>query len=288
MPVQTTIEIALAEAIARSAASAPPQLASALQYATFPGGGRVRPRLCMAVASACGDDAPELSTAVAVAIELLHCASLVHDDLPCFDDAEERRGKPSLHRAYGAPLAVLVGDALIVLSFETLARAASAAPHRLAPLVTLLAQSAGAPHGLVAGQAWESEPNPPFDRYQQAKTGALFTAATMAGAIAAGRPPEPWRAVGEALGQAYQVADDLLDALAGASESGKSMMRDAALGRPNAVTALGVDGAVERLRSLSAAAISALPECPGAESLRILVRELAERLVPAALKQSAA
>ena len=100
----------------------PPQLAAALRYAVFPGGARVRPRLSLAVARACGDSCPRLADAAAASIELLHCASLVHDDLPCFDDAETRRGKPSVHKAFGEPLAVLVGDALIIGAFQTLAR----------------------------------------------------------------------------------------------------------------------------------------------------------------------
>ena len=91
----------------------------------FPGGARIRPRLCLAVAQACGEDQPAVTDAAAAAIELLHCASLVHDDLPCFDDAPIRRGKPSVHRAFGEQLAVLAGDALIVLAFETLALAAA-------------------------------------------------------------------------------------------------------------------------------------------------------------------
>ena len=99
-----------------------------MRHAVLPGGARVRPQLCLSVAQACGDDLPEMSDAAAAAIELIHCASLVHDDLPCFDDADLRRGKPSVHRAYGEPLAVLAGDALIVMAFEALARAAQGEP----------------------------------------------------------------------------------------------------------------------------------------------------------------
>ncbi len=109
----------------------PPQLAAALRYAVFPGGARVRPRLSLAVARACGDSCPRLADAAAASIELLHCASLVHDDLPCFDDADTRRGKPSVHKAFGEPVAVLVGDALIIGAFQTLARNAGEAPERL-------------------------------------------------------------------------------------------------------------------------------------------------------------
>ena len=110
----------------RRAPGRPPLLASALRYAVFPGGHRIRPQLCLAVARACGDERSRSADAAAAAIELLHCASLVHDDLPCFDDADMRRGKPSVHAQFGEPIAVLAGDALIVLAFETLAREASA------------------------------------------------------------------------------------------------------------------------------------------------------------------
>ncbi|WP_284247035.1 polyprenyl synthetase family protein, partial [Methylobacterium haplocladii] len=114
------IETALDAAVAHlEAPGAPPRLAEALRYAVFPGGHRIRPRLCLSVARACGDDDPAAADAAAAAIELLHCASLVHDDLPCFDDAPMRRQKASVHVAFGEPLAVLTGDALIVAAFET-------------------------------------------------------------------------------------------------------------------------------------------------------------------------
>lgn len=286
--MKTRIETALATAVAKVDAGAPPKLASAIRFAVFPGGARVRPRLCLAVAGACGDDAPRLADAAAAAIEFLHCASLVHDDLPCFDDAQVRRGKPSVHRAYGEPLAVLVGDALIVLSFETLIQMSGAAPERLMPLLTTLARAAGARQGLVAGQAWESEPTAPLSEYHRAKTGSLFAAATMAGALAAGQDPAPWQLMGEKLGEAYQVADDLLDALAQPREAGKPTLRDAALARPSAVTKWGVEGAVTRLRWLVSQSVDSIPQCPAAEPLRALVLRLAERLVPAQLKQAAA
>lgn len=286
--MKNRIEAALEAALARNDEGAPPRLTAAIRDAVFPGGARIRPRLCVAVASACGDDLPALVDAMACSLELMHCASLVHDDLPCFDDAAVRRGLPTIHRAHGEPLAVLAGDALIVMAFETLALAGIAAPERLVPLITTLSRSVGAPNGLIAGQAWESEPSVPVDAYHRAKTGSLFVAATTGGALAAGRDPAPWRWMGERLGEAYQVADDLLDALALPEEAGKPTRCDAALGRPNAVLALGVTGAVARLRTLVAQAAESVPECPGAVPLRGLVLEMAERLVPARLKQSAA
>ncbi|MEX1362099.1 MAG: polyprenyl synthetase family protein [Nannocystaceae bacterium] len=284
----TRIDSALAECLAGLDRDTPPKLASAIQHAVFPGGARIRPRLCLAVANAATNDAPELVVAAACSLELLHCASLVHDDLPCFDDADMRRGRPTVHRAFGQPIAVLAGDTLIIMAFEVLARAGASVPSRLAPLLGILARGAGTPHGLVAGQAWESEPTVPLDRYHRAKTSSLFVASAMAGALAAGRDPEPWRTMGECLGQAYQVADDLLDAHTLAADAGKPTGQDTARARPSAVTELGTDGAIDKLRGLVADAASAIPRCPGAEPLRALVVAMAERLVPAGLRRTAA
>jgi geranylgeranyl diphosphate synthase, type II len=246
----------------------PPNLAAAIRYSVFPGGARIRPRLCLAVAAACGDDRPAVTDAAAAAIELMHCASLVHDDLPCFDDADMRRGKPTVHRAFDERLAILSGDALIVLAFQTLARVASHAPERLPRLIQVVGAAVGAPSGITAGQAWECEQAVPLAEYQRAKTGALFAAASELGAIAAGMNPEPWRALGEYLGEAYQVADDIRDATGDPEKLGKPVGRDVALDRPSATRELGLDGAVQRLKGLVKGAIESIPECPGAEMLR--------------------
>lgn len=280
MDSTTRIERALVTAIeAAEGPGAPPRLAAAMRHAVFPRGARVRPRLCLAVAAACGDDQPGLTEAAAASIELLHCASLVHDDLPCFDNAAMRRGKPSVHRAFGERLAVLAGDALIVLAFETVARA-DCAPERVPPVLLTVSRSVGMPFGISAGQAWECEPACDLARYHQMKTGALFAAATMAGAAAAGHDPTLWRALGEKLGEAYQVADDIRDAAADEDEMGKPAGQDAALGRPSAVTALGLTGALARLEGLVKEAIAAIPPCPGAGDLKSLILSEAKRLVP--------
>ena len=116
--LSNAVEHTLAAAVASVSGSAcPPLLAAAVNYAVFPGGARIRPRLCLAVACANGQDDPAVANAAAAAIELMHCASLVHDDLPCFDDAPTRRGKASVHRAFGERLDVLAGDAMIVLAY---------------------------------------------------------------------------------------------------------------------------------------------------------------------------
>ena len=288
MPASSRIEQALDRAVAAAELGAPPMLAGAMRYAVFPGGHRIRPSLCIAVAKACGDPDPEAADGAAAAIELLHCASLVHDDLPSFDNAGLRRGKPSVHVQFGEPIAVLTGDALIVLAFETLARATSANLGRLGPLVSLVARAVGAPHGIVAGQAWESETAVPLTDYQRAKTGALFVGATRAGAAAAGFDPTPWGTLGDKIGEAFQVADDLRDVLCDAEELGKPIGQDAAHHRPNAAALLGIGGAKARLEELVRGAVDSIPDCPGADALRMLIKAQVAQLFPKQLSQAAA
>jgi geranylgeranyl diphosphate synthase type II len=281
MDVVTRIERALHGAVALADISgSPPRLAQAMRHAVFPGGARIRPRLCLAVAAACGEDDPALTDAAAAAIELMHCASLVHDDLPCFDDAATRRGRPSVHRAWGEPLAVLAGDGMIVLAFQVLARAGGGAPHRLCALIGTLGRAVGVPSGIVAGQAWECEERIDLAHYQRAKTGALFAAATVSGAAAAGADAEAWRRMGARIGEAYQVADDILDVSADAELVGKPVGQDLAHGRPSAVERMGYAGAVDHLRTLAADAVESIPPCPGQASLRALVLQETRRLMP--------
>jgi geranylgeranyl diphosphate synthase, type II len=261
-------------------ASAPPRLMAAMRHAVFPGGARIRPQLCLAVAHACGDNAPALSDAAAVAIELLHCASLVHDDMPCFDDADTRRGQPTVHAVYGEPLALLSGDGLIVLAFQSLARAGARHPERLAGLLDTICTGTGAPDGIVAGQAWECETHASLSRYQRAKTGALFVASTCAGAQATGADPQGWRALGEYLGEAYQVADDIRDVMLNSTELGKPAGQDAQHQRPSAAADLGLLGAVDHFRGLMQHAVDSIPDCPSRNALRHLVWQESERLMP--------
>ncbi len=289
MDARERIERALEMALAgRQAMGCPPGLAAAVHYAVFPGGARVRPRLCLAVAAACGERGPGIADGAAAAIELLHCASLVHDDLPCFDDAPTRRGKASVHCAFGERLAVLAGDALIVTAFEVLGSSAASAPARLVPLLATITSSVGMPTGIVAGQAWECESQVVLDDYQRAKTGSLFAAAAVAGAQAAGADATPWRALGERLGEAYQVADDIQDVASAPEQIGKPTGRDRMLGRPSAVEQFGLMGAVQRVKDLVAAAVEAVPVCAGAGSLRMLIQAESQRILPRDLARLAA
>ena len=281
MDARTRIEDALSGAFALAdLPGAPPRLIAAMRYAVFPGGARIRPRLTLAVAAACDPRSLALAAAAGAAIEMLHCASLVHDDMPVFDNADTRRGRPAVHRAFGAPLALLTGDALIVLAFQVLAHSAARAPARLAPMMHAIAGAVGAPYGIAAGQAWECEPSPDLSAYQQAKTGALFAAATEAGAAAAGWSGAAWRKLGEYLGEAYQVADDIKDAVCTAEELGKPVGQDEALGRPNAVLLMGLQGAIDHLQALTGKAAASIPECPGAQDLKALIRLESQRLMP--------
>ena len=292
MPFTARLDAATAAVLAQAMDGGPSQLARALHYAVTPGGARIRPTILLSVASACGDDRPKLSDAAAVALELIHCASLVHDDLPCFDDADTRRGKATVHKAFSQPLAVLTGDSLIVLAFDILAAAAQDGSHsdvqRALSMVRVLAKRTGMPMGICAGQGWESEVSIDLSAYHRAKTGALFIAATQMGAIAAGQEPEQWEELGARIGEAFQVADDLRDALYDADTLGKPAGQDAAHARPNAVAELGVQGAVSRLQDILGGAISSIPRCQGEAMLAQMVRRYAEKMTPALPQLNAA
>ncbi|HMA98029.1 MAG TPA: polyprenyl synthetase family protein [Wenzhouxiangella sp.] len=289
MSFEERIERCLSESVEASrSASCPPGLEQAVYQAVFPGGARVRPKICLAVAEACGEDHPSVSDAAAAAIELLHCASLVHDDLKCFDDSPIRRGRPSVHHAFGEPLAVLAGDALIVLAFETLTRVADQAPERLAPLVRILTEAVGMRSGIIAGQAWECEPKVNLDEYQQLKTGSLFAAATAAGAAAAGADSAPWLALGQHIGSAYQVVDDIQDVAGDAEKLGKPIGQDEARGHPSSVQEMGLDGARRHFKSVVAGIVEKIPHCPGEDRLRARMIEESSKFLPDALAENAA
>ena len=258
----------------------PSGLEKAMRLAVFSGGARIRPQLCLAVAQACGDDAPELSDAAAVAVELMHCASLVHDDMPAFDNADTRRGQPTVHKAMGEPLALLCGDALIVMAYQVVLNACADRPLRLAPLLHNLSNGVGVPDGIVAGQAWECETRADLATYQQAKTGALFVTSVRAGALACGHDASPWTDLGRHLGQAYQAADDIRDVLGHSDQLGKPVGQDALLGRPSVMRQLGLEGALAYFDGLMNHAVESVPACSCRAMLQHLVRLESKRLIP--------
>ncbi|MCF3594778.1 polyprenyl synthetase family protein [Rhodobacteraceae bacterium LMO-12] len=225
--------------------------------------------------------APEQSVWPGAAIEALHAYSLVHDDLPCMDDDDLRRGRPTVHRKWDEATAVLAGDALQTLAFELLAREeTSPEPQVRADLVLSLARAAGA-SGMVLGQALdiaaESATVPltleQITRLQAGKTGALITWSACAGARLAGADLAPLTAYGDALGLAFQIADDVLDVEGDAKEVGKAVGKDAEAGKATFVSLLGLEGAKSRAAELVESACDAL-SCYGerGETLREAAR----------------
>jgi len=200
-----------------TASEPPATLHAAMRHLLFPGGKRIRPALAFAAAEAVGGR-PEQALAVAAALELVHTYSLIHDDLPCMDDDDVRRGKPTVHVAFGEAVAMLAGDALLAAAFEVLAGAPASAELRVASLREL-ARAAGS-RALVGGQADDLEIDAReadaarIESIHQRKTGALLAVAVVEGARLAGAG-EPalarLRRLGECLGLGFQIADDLLD-----------------------------------------------------------------------------
>ena len=212
------------------------------------------------------DVAPETSPWAAAAVEAVHAYSLVHDDLPAMDDDDLRRGRPTVHVIWDEATAVLAGDALQAFAFELLARPEAAADDaRRVALIAGLAEAAGR-RGMVLGQALdiaaETAGRPPtlaeIERLQAAKTGALIRWSGEAGAVLAGVDPAPLRRYAEALGLAFQIADDILDVEGEAEAAGKRLRKDAAAGKATFVGLLGLDGAKTRAAALVEEACDAL------------------------------
>jgi len=247
-----------------------------MRHAVLGGGKRIRPCLLFAIAKSAAASAPtsaqlDFASRAACAIELIHCASLVHDDLPCFDDADTRRGRPSTHAAFGESNATLAGDALIVLAFEALADPDAPLPHGRLALVHRLARATGSAEGIIGGQGLEdvlassAGPDGPFasdavERYHELKTAALFRLAAHAGAMSAdAEHVDQWADLGSRLGLAFQLADDLLD-VEGPDNLGKPTGQDAAHDRPNQVLCSGRHATRARFVALLDEAITQVME----------------------------
>jgi farnesyl diphosphate synthase len=268
----------------------PERLTAAMRHAVLGGGKRFRPFLVVESAAVLGVPMAD-ALDVAVALELVHCYSLVHDDLPAMDDDDLRRGRPTVHRAYDEWTAILAGDALLTLAFDILARPSTHGdPAVRADLVLELARGAG-PGGMVGGQAIDLEadklglPAAPslahVRRLQAMKTGALILFACRAGAIL-GRADAGRRAAltayADHLGVAFQIADDLLDADGDAALVGKAVGKDAAAGKATLVSLTGLDAARVRLAETEAAAIAALaPFGAAADMLAAAARFVSRR-----------
>ncbi|WP_457150453.1 polyprenyl synthetase family protein [Mesorhizobium sp. P5_C1] len=236
----------------------PDRLMAAMRHGVLNGGKRLRPFLVMEGAALFSSDG-EAALRVAAALECVHCYSLIHDDLPAMDDDDLRRGLPTVHKAFDEATAILAGDALLTLAFDIIADEATMLPaERRAALVLALARAAGA-GGMVGGQKLdlEAEQAPPDEagiiRLQAMKTGALIRFACEAGALVAGAPAEDRERLaefGSAIGLAFQLADDLLDLTADASQMGKATGKDAAAGKATLVALHGANWARSQLHGL--------------------------------------
>jgi farnesyl diphosphate synthase/geranylgeranyl diphosphate synthase type II len=259
------------------AAALPPDtgtgaLAAAMRYAVLGGGKRLRPLLVHGAGAALGV-APALLDPAAVAVELVHAYSLVHDDLPAMDDDDLRRGRPTVHRAFDEATAILAGDALQALAFQALAGGAAAglAPARVQDQVAELACAAGAA-GMVGGQALDlavvgTQPDlATLTRMHGLKTGALIAACVRLAALASGRDDAATAALDRYaadLGLAFQIQDDVLDEIGDAAVTGKAVGADRARGKPTFTAHLGVAGAQARAGELLDRALAALGEVDG-------------------------
>ncbi len=262
----------------------PHKLHEAMRYTTLGGGKRVRPLLVYAAGALFGAPAEALARASA-AVEMIHVYSLVHDDMPCMDDDELRRGKPTVHVAYDEATALLVGDALQAQAFNVLADMESVTPSRQVAMLRLLAQAAGSA-GMCGGQAIDldnvgkSMTLAQLERMHQLKTGAMLRVSVVLGAVA-GRELDvaELAALGtysNAIGLAFQVVDDILDATADSATLGKTAGKDAEQNKPTYVSILGLEPSkalAEKLRNDAHQALA-----PFGEKANRL-RELADLIV---------
>ncbi|MCA9492524.1 MAG: polyprenyl synthetase family protein [Myxococcales bacterium] len=274
MDRRSLVDQALAGAVA---GAWPERFAEALRYPIETGGKRVRPLLVLAAHEAVSDGAaPEPALHAAAAIELVHTYSLVHDDLPCMDDDDERRGRPTAHVVFGEAAAVLIGDGLLTRAFEVLTRAPIPADAVVA-CVAALSRAAG-PEGMVAGQAADIGMGGPvteleaLTRLHAGKTGALLQCAAVLGGICAGASADQRAALeryGASVGLAFQLWDDVLDADEDAGDDGP----------PSFVRLLGVEETQRRARAMVEDAITAVAGLPRPAPLEALARSVVDRAI---------
>jgi geranylgeranyl diphosphate synthase type II len=257
----------------------------AMVYACADGGKRIRPVLTMEFCELVGGDVKD-ALPFAAAIEMIHSYSLIHDDMPCMDNSDLRRGKPAVHKAFGEDMALLAGDGLLNRAFEVTLSYTALSPERVLTASKILADAAGV-MGMVGGQCIDLESEGKdidlarLQLLQQGKTAALLSAACAMGVAVGGGTEEQLRAAtafGENLGLAFQVVDDILDVTAQASVLGKPVGSDAQNQKVTYVSLCGLDGARQMAAEKTDAAIKAL-ECFGGDtaSLKMLAQALLER-----------
>ncbi len=284
MQVQSAMEAVLDRHLPPVSQS-PVKLHEAMRYAALDGGKRVRALLVFAAGEL--SDAPrDALERAAAAVEMIHAYSLVHDDMPCMDDDDLRRGKPTVHKKYDEATALLVGDALQSQAFDVLASGDLPAERKVA-MLALLARASGS-SGMCGGQAIDLDSvgialtREQLERMHQLKTGALLRASVMLGAIA-GKLPAPQEeaaldAYAGAIGLAFQVVDDILDVTADSATLGKTAGKDAANDKPTYVSVLGLDASLALAEKLRQDAHQALqPFAHGARRLRELADLIVQR-----------
>lgn len=260
-------------------------LFDAARYALFSGGKRLRPQLTLATCELLGAD-PELALNPACAIEMIHTYSMIHDDLPCMDDDDFRRGKPTVHRAFSEGLAVLAGDYLLTVAFEILADAPGLDAQQRIELVKVASQVSGA-HGMIGGQVMDlanegrAADAKTLQTIHELKTGALIQGSVTCGAIAARASTEQLqqlRLFSEAIGLAYQIVDDIIDVTHSEAKHGKAKSSDLAHAKMTYVSCLGVQGAQAEAERQLEKAINLLHGFSGnADSLRNLAQRMVHR-----------
>jgi farnesyl diphosphate synthase len=278
----------LSDALLPDEIARPKRLIEAMRYSSLGGGKRLRPFLVVESSAVFG--VPRQAALLAgAALECIHCYSLIHDDLPAMDNSDLRRGRPTLHKAYDDATAILAGDALLTLAFDIVTRDEIHRDANVRLLLTRALARASGIGGMAGGQmldlAGEGRfgDREPVDvaRLQQMKTGALLRYGCIAGALLGQSTPKQYQALddyGRALGEAFQIADDLLDVEGDAAALGKPAGQDAALNKTTFVTQLGVDGARQRVRDLLATADAALSTFGAkGEVLRAAARFVADR-----------
>ena len=282
------VEKALDEALP-SEATWPSTIHRAMRYSQFAGGKRIRPLLVMAAGEAVGGAFEDLLP-LACAVEMVHTYSLVHDDLPAMDDDDLRRGKPTSHKVFGEAMAILAGDALLTRAFHLLAETPrgwdAARVRRRLDTLALLGEACGT-SGLIGGQVDDLESEgrtispDALERLHRAKTGALLSACVRGGAVLGGASAEALLSLsryGAAIGLAFQVVDDILDATEGHAQLGKTAGKDAAAGKATYVSLHGLPGARRMASDLLGQAIEALvPFGPRGEALAGLARLIVDR-----------
>lgn len=260
-------------------------LYDAMEYSLLAGGKRIRPILTLEVCRMCGGD-EKFALPFACAVEMIHTYSLIHDDLPCMDDDDLRRGKPTNHKVYGEATAVLAGDGLLTAAFETaLEESAGLPPERIVAAAGCLAHAAGA-RGMVGGQALDmaaegrSVGRWDVEHLQKLKTGALLSAAAEMGSIVAGGGElerEAVRRYAQRLGLAFQIRDDMLDVEGDQATLGKPVGSDQANEKTTFVTLLGMDECRTMVKKLTEEAVAALAGFSNPGFLSWLAEELAGR-----------